>query len=77
MKLAVILPGDYGRDVCQSREEYFKSFLSAGTELEVFSTGGTKSIANGIDFALIAPGTVTRAVEAEDAGFDGVLLNGT
>jgi hypothetical protein len=77
VKLAVILPGDPGREVCEQRESYLNTFASPGTEIKVFSSGGTQKISSGIDFALISPGGVKRAMEAEKNGFDGVVIHGT
>jgi Asp/Glu/hydantoin racemase len=74
MKLAIILPGDYGKEVCQRREKYYKQFCGSGTEIEVLTTGGTKSITSTIDFALVAPGALQKAIEAERKGFDGIVL---
>lgn len=76
MKLAVILPGDFGREICAQRKEYIAQFTSIGTEIKVFTTGGAKAITSGIDFALISPGTVKQVIEAENTGFDGIVLHG-
>ena len=74
MKLAIILPGDASQDYREKRREFIKNFVSHGTEVEVLSTGGPKTITTAVDFALIAPGAVSRVIEAEKAGFDGVSL---
>jgi len=76
MKLAIILPGDYSQELCEKRENYLSNFASKGTEIKVFTTGGTESITNGIDFVLVAPGAVEKAIAAEKAGFAGIVLNG-
>lgn len=77
MKLAVILPGDHARDLCEQRERYLKNFACTETEIRVLPSGGTRAIVSGIDFALISPGAVKRATEAEKNGFDGIALHGT
>ena len=74
MKLAVILPGDASREYCEERKEFIQYFASPGTKIEVLSTGGPEKITTAVDFALIAPGAVSRVIEAEKAGFDGVSL---
>jgi allantoin racemase len=74
MQLAVILPGNYTPEHCELRENYLKSFVSDATEIKVFTAGGTKSITSIVDFTLMAPGMTRRALEAERAGFDGVLI---
>jgi len=51
MKLAVILPGDYGKELCKQRESYLNNFAFPGTEIRVVTTGGTPSLTSGIDFA--------------------------
>ena len=75
MKLAIIIPGDYGEEFCKERKHYISNFVSSGTEIEVFVTGGSKSVTSGVDFALISPGTIRCVVDAEKAGFDGIVLN--
>ena len=77
MRLAVILPGDHGKELREQREKYLENFASPGTEIKVFSSGGTQKINSGIDFALISPGGVKQATEAEKNGFDGVVIHGT
>lgn len=76
MKLAVILPGSHGPETCEAREKYLNEFTSPGTEIMVCPSGGTESIESTIDFALMVPGVVDRAVEAEKNGFDGVVIHG-
>ena len=75
MNLAIIIPGDYDKKFCEERKRYISNFVSSGTKIEVFVTGGSKSVTSGIDFALISPGTIRCVVESEKAGFDGILLN--
>jgi Asp/Glu/hydantoin racemase len=76
MKLAIILPGDYSRELCERREEYLYNFASADTEIKVFTTGGTKSVTSNVDFALVSPGAMKRAIEVDKNGFDGIVLHG-
>jgi hypothetical protein len=77
VRLAVILPGDHERELCEQRERYLQNFASTGTEVRVFPSGGTRAMVSGIDFALIEPGAVKQAMAAEKNGFDGVALHGT
>lgn len=76
MKLAVILPGDYGPEICERRERYLNNFVYDGTKIKVFTTGGTKSITSIVDFALVSPGAVEKVITAEKTGFDGIVLHG-
>jgi len=76
MKLAVILPGDYSKELCEKREKYLDNFASKNTEIKVFTTGGTESVTSGVDFALVSPGAVEKAIMAEKTGFDGIVLHG-
>ena len=79
MKLAYIMPGDYGKEYCEEKERYLKGFTSPGTEIKVFTTGATpfKSITSVTDMALIAPGAVKQVRDAEKTGYDGVILGAT
>lgn len=40
-----------------------------------FIETGTGSIENYVDDALVTPGTLVKAIEAENAGFDGIIIN--
>lgn len=40
-----------------------------------FIDTGTGSIENYIDDALVTPGTILRAIEAEKSGYDGIIIN--
>lgn len=75
MKLTVILPGDYGEELCEHRQRYLSTLLSPGAEVKIVTTGGTPSLTSIVDLALIAPGMVNRTMEAEKGGFDGVLIH--
>lgn len=75
MKLAIILPGDYDEELIRYRKDYFGKFISSGTTIDIFKTGGAKSITSIADLALIIPGALRQSMEAEKAGFDGVLLH--
>jgi hypothetical protein len=75
MKLAVILPGNYEQELCEHRETYLNEFVSSGTKIKVFKTGGTQSITSIVDLALISSGALNKTLEAEKSGFEGVLLH--
>jgi allantoin racemase len=75
MKLAVIIPGDYSKEVCEDRHNYLNTLVSPGTELKIFTTGGTPSLSSIVDIALISSGLVNRSMEAEKEGFDGILIH--
>lgn len=57
--------------------EVAKSFTIPGyAEIDhVFIDTGTASIENYIDDALVTPGTIKAALEAEQAGIDGIIIN--
>jgi len=76
MKLAVIIPGDYGEELCEQRKVYYNNFASPGTEISVVTTGGTDSLRSTIDYALVLPGAVKQSVAAEKEGFDGIIVQG-
>ena len=76
MNLAVILTGDYSKELCETRRNYLNNYASKNTAIKIFTTGGTKSLTSGVDFALVSPGAVEKVIMAEKAGFDGIVLHG-
>lgn len=76
MRIAIILPGEYGRDACEKRRGYFLDFADKTTDLTVVSTGGTESLRCGADFAFLAPRAISLSMTFEKGGYDGILLHG-
>jgi len=79
MKIYYLMPGRYSTQYCNNKKTYLSRFLSPGSEITVAVTGHTmaESLTSATDLALIAPETVKAVINAEQSGFDGVILGAT
>ena len=80
MKILYIIPGtmtqtDLGKDELERRKKILQSHAQKGTVVDITDIeSGPKSIESAYEEFLSVPGTVEKAVQAEEEGFDGVIL---
>ena len=81
MKIMVLVPGELAdsaekvKEEIQVRKEYYLTFASPGTQIEVSPTSGTKAMLRGRDIALIVPSAIEVAIRAEKDGYDAIAIN--
>lgn len=75
MKLLYLVPGEMPQQELCRRRDILREFLFPGTQLDAWDCpGGPPSIESITEEYQSIPGTIARAVEAEQAGYDGILL---
>lgn len=80
MKILYIVPGimsqtDLGTDELERRKGILQSHAQKGTIVDIADIdSGPKSIESAYEEYLSIPGTVKKAVQAEEEGYDGVIL---
>ncbi len=76
-RLAVIIPGILTEEDLAKKTGHMLQYVSLDTEIKVFLfSGDTRSIKVGGDVSLLAPETKAIAIEAEQQGFDAVVIHG-
>lgn len=74
MKIMSIAPGSYGFEEIKIRQDYVESLCSPGTEVTVVNIDGPPSPTDAVTLGLMVPGVLKRAQEAENQGYDAVVV---
>jgi len=75
MKLLYLVPGEMPQQELFRRRDILRGFAFPGTRLDAWDCpGGPPSIESITEEYQSIPGTIARAVQAQQAGYDGILL---
>ncbi len=75
MKLLYLVPGEMPQQELSRRRDILRGYVFPGTELDAWDCpGGPPSIESITEEYQSIPGTIARAVQAQQAGYDGILL---